>query len=73
MVYTYTEAQKQFLSLLEIAVTEGEFKFQGDDGRVFVIRPEQPTGTSPFDVPSVSFSLTKQDILQAIQASRERV
>jgi hypothetical protein len=72
MVYSYTEAREHFGSLLERAVTEGQVKFRGSDGRVFILQPEQPTRTSPLDVPSVSFSLTKREILEAIHESRER-
>ncbi len=72
MVYSYAEVRERLPSFLEMALTQGQVKFRGRDGRVFVIRPEPQTRTSPFDVPSISLSITKSDILESIQESRER-
>ncbi len=72
-VYSYAEAQERLSSLLERASTEGQVKLRSRDGRVFIIRPEQRLPkTSPFDVRSVKLSITKVDILEAIQESRAR-
>ncbi len=72
IVYTYTEDQEHFSTLLKRDATEGEVKFRDSNGQLFVIRSEPLAKTSPFDVPSVSVSLTKQEILQSIHTSRER-
>jgi hypothetical protein len=71
-VYSYAEARERLSSLLERALTEGQVKLRSRDGRVFVIRPERPPKTSPFDVRSVKLPITKVDILEAIRESRAR-
>lgn len=72
MVYSYAEVRERLSTLLERALAEGQVKFRSRDGRVFVIRPEQPLRTSPFDVRSVKLPITKLDILEAIRESRAR-
>lgn len=71
-IYSYNEAQKKLSTLLEKALREGQVKFQGADGRVFIIRPEKTQKKSPFDVRSINLGITKKDILQAIRESRSR-
>jgi hypothetical protein len=72
MAFPYVEALEWLATLLERASTEGQVKFKSRDGRVFVIRPEKPLKTSPFDVRSVKLPITKRDILEAIRESRAR-
>ena len=72
MVYSYAEVRERLSTLLERALTDGQVKFRSRDGRVFIIRPEQPLKTSPFDVRSVKLPITKLDILEAIRESRAR-
>lgn len=72
MVYSFSEARERLAALLERALKEGQVKFKNRDGRVFVIRPERPLKTSPFDVRSLNLSITKLDILEAIRESRAR-
>ncbi len=72
MVYSYAEVRERLSTLLERALAEGQVKFRSREGRVFVIRPEQPLKTSPFDVRSVKLPITKLDILEAIRESRAR-
>ena len=72
MVYSYAQVRERLSALLERALTEGQVKFRSRDGRVFIIRPEQPLKTSPFDVRSVKLPITKSDILEAIRESRAR-
>lgn len=73
MVYSYSEVRKQLPALLEEAVSEGLVKFKSKDGRVFVIRPEAKSKKiSPFDVPSVTLPVTREEIMEAVRESRER-
>lgn len=72
MVYSYAEVRERLAALLERALAEGQVKFRSRDGRVFIIRPERPLKTSPFDVRSVKLPITKLDILEAIRESRAR-
>lgn len=72
MVYSYAEVRERLSTLLERALTEGQVKFRSRDGRVFIIRPEQPLKISPFDVRSAKLPITKLDILEAIREGRAR-
>lgn len=72
IVYSYTEARQRLSALLERALSEGQVKLRSRDGRVFIIRPERPLKSSPFDVRSLKLPITKADILEAIRESRER-
>lgn len=71
-VYSYTQVRKQLSALLEKVLTEGQIKFRGRDGRVFVIRPEPLPKTSPLEVRSISLPINKEDIFEAIRESRAR-
>ena len=72
MVYSYTEARERLSALLERALSEGQVKLRSRDGRVFIIRPERPPKSSPFEVRSVQLAITKADILEAVRESRAR-
>jgi hypothetical protein len=71
-IYTSSEVQKQFSALLKKALSEGQLKFKTKDGQVFIIRPETPPKTSPFEVRSIKLPITRSDILEAIHESRAR-
>ncbi len=71
-IYTSTEVQKQFSTLLKKALSEGQVMFRTKDGQVFVIRPETPAKKSPFEVRSIKLPITRMDILEAIRESRAR-
>ncbi|MCI0553488.1 MAG: type II toxin-antitoxin system Phd/YefM family antitoxin [Anaerolineae bacterium] len=71
-VYTSSEVQKRFSTLLKKALREGQVKFKTKDGQVFVIRPETPAKKSPFEVRSIKLPITKMDILDAIREGRAR-
>ena len=72
MIYTSTEVQKQFSTLLKKALSEGQVMFRTKDGQVFVIRPEIPAKKSPFEIRSIKLPITRMDILEAIHESRAR-
>ena len=72
MVYTYSEAREQLSTLLKKALSEGQVRLRSKDGQVFIIRPEKPLKTSPFDVRSLNLPVTKPDILEAIREGRAR-
>ena len=72
MIYTSTEVQKQFSTLLKKTLSEGQVMFRTKDGQVFVIRPETPAKKSPFEVRSIKLPITRMDILEAIHESRAR-
>lgn len=70
-VFTYSEARQNLSRLLSLAQNE-EVLIRRKDGSVFVLKSRPGKNKSPFDVPGVDTSATKQDILDAIKASRER-
>jgi hypothetical protein len=72
MIYTSSEVQRQFSVLLKKAVNEGQIRFRTRDGQVFIIRPEMPPKTSPFEVRSIKLPVTRSDILESIRESRAR-
>ena len=67
--YTYTEARQKLAALLDQAAKYGEVRIRRRDGRVFVIRPEQRTG-SPLDVPGLDLKLSREEILESIREGR---
>ena len=71
-IYTSSEVQKQFSTLLKKALSEGQLKFKTKDGQIFIIRPEMPPRVSPFEVRSIKLPITRSDILEAIHESRAR-
>ena len=70
--YSYSEARERLSALLERALLEGQVKLRSRDGRIFIIRPERPQKTSPFEVRSIKLPISKVDILDAIRESRAR-
>lgn len=67
--FTYSEARQQLATLLEKARREGAVRIRRRDGQVFVLRPEQRTG-SPLDVPSLKLRISRDDLLAAVREGR---
>jgi hypothetical protein len=67
--FTYSEARQQLATLLEKARREGAVRIRRRDGQVFVLRPEQRTG-SPLDVPSLKLRISRDDLLTAVREGR---
>lgn len=72
MIYTSSEVQKQFSTLLKKALREGQVVFRTRDGQIFVIRPEKPAKKSPFEVRSIKLPITRANILEAVHEGRAR-
>jgi antitoxin Phd len=72
-IYTYSEAREKLASILEESKTE-EVIIRRRKGDMFAIIPKsgQPR-RSPFDVPGLGKSVSRQEILEAIRESRERI
>ena len=72
-VYTYSEARGKLSSILEESKTE-EVVIRRRRGDMYTIVPQSACPRrSPFDVPGLNKNVTRQDILEAISESRERV
>jgi hypothetical protein len=71
-IYTYSEAREKLSSILEESKTE-EVVIKRRRGDMYAIVPRSARPRrSPFDVPGLSKSITRQEILEAISESRER-
>ncbi len=71
-VYTYSEAREKLSNILEESKTE-EVIIKRRKGDMYAIVPQSSRPRrSPFDVPGLSKSVTRQEILEAIRESRER-
>jgi hypothetical protein len=51
---------------------DGQVRLKSRDGRIFVIRPETSSKTSPLDVRSVKLPISRAEMLEAIREGRER-
>jgi prevent-host-death family protein len=69
-VYTYSEARQKLATLLEEAVRDGEVRVRRKDGKVFVIVPDEVSG-SPLDVEGVDLDLTREEIIEFIHEGRK--
>jgi PAS domain-containing protein len=69
-VYTYSEARQQLASLLDEAVRSGEVRVRRKDGQIFVIVPENTSG-SPLDIEGVDLDLTREEIVEFIHEGRK--
>lgn len=67
--YTYSEARQRFASILERARRDGAVRIRRKDGSVFILRPEELTG-SPLDVPPVQLKLTRDEIVDFVREGR---
>lgn len=70
-VYTFSEARQKFASLLERARREGAVRVKRRDGQVFLIQPERRR-RSPLDVPGVTTSVSREEIVSVVREMRER-
>jgi hypothetical protein len=71
-VYTYSEARGKLSSILEESKTE-EVVIKRRRGDMYTIVPQSARPRrSPFDIPGLSKSITRKEILDAISESRER-
>ena len=70
--FSYSEARQRLASLLEKARREGAVRIRRRDGQVFVLRPEEQTG-SPLDVPSLRLRIPRAELLAAVREGRRPV
>jgi hypothetical protein len=71
-IYTYSEAREKLSSILEESKTqEVVIKRRKGDMYTIVPKPTRPR-RSPFDLPGLNKSISRQAILEAISESRER-
>ena len=68
-VYTYSEARQKLAKLLDQALKEGAVKIKRRDGKEFVIRPDESSG-SPLDVPPVPVDISREEIVEIVREGR---
>lgn len=69
-VYTYSEARQKLAKVLDLARTE-EIMIKKRSGEIFSVVYQRKLH-SPFDVKGVTTSVTKQEILDAVDVTRSR-
>ncbi len=69
-VFTLEEAEDKLATLLEKATLEGEVGIKGNEGRLFVLKPE--LRSSPLEVEGVDVDISREDIVSIVRESRER-
>lgn len=70
-IYTYSQARERLADILEESKKE-EVVIRRRKGDMFSIVPKSRHLRSPFDVPGLRKGITKREILEAIQESREQ-
>ena len=71
-VYTYSQARQKLADILEESKKE-EVVIRRRKGDMFSIIPKSQARRSPFDVPGLRKGITREEILEAIRESRERI
>jgi hypothetical protein len=70
-IYTYSQARERLADILEESKKE-EVVIRRRKGDMFSIVPKSRRLLSPFDVPGLRKGITKREIVEAIQESREQ-
>ena len=70
-VYTFSEAKKNFSSVLDLAKKEGHVQISGLDGQTFIITPVI-SKKSPLDIGGVNLNLTPEEIVAYVREGIER-
>ena len=70
--YNYSEAQQNFSTILNLALTEEVF-IKERNGRRFKITPvEVVVNKSPFDVPGINTDISTSEMISFLKESRMR-
>lgn len=71
-IYTYSQARERLADILEESKKE-EIIIRRRKGDMFSIVPKMPIRRSPFDVTGLQKNISRKEILEAIQDSREQL
>ena len=69
VIYTYSKARQNFLSVLKQAAKDGEVLIRKKDGQTFTLKPLQQT-KSPLDIEGIDLGINTKDIIEAVRESR---
>ena len=70
-IYTYSRARQQLASLLKEASRQGRVQIRRRDGSVFEVSPARSV-KSALEVPGLATSVTAEEIVSVVRASRRR-
>jgi antitoxin (DNA-binding transcriptional repressor) of toxin-antitoxin stability system len=70
-VYTFSEAQQNFASLLDQAKEEGAVQITRKDGQLFTLMPATPK-KSPLEITGVNLNMTSDEIVGFVREGRDR-
>lgn len=70
-IYTYSQARERLANILEESKKE-EIIIRRRKGDLFSVVPKTPVRRSPFDIAGLQKNISRKEILEAIQESRER-
>ncbi|MDR0811269.1 MAG: hypothetical protein LBN23_03200 [Paludibacter sp.] len=68
--YDYLEAQRDFTSLLDTALTQDVMVKQRDGQRFRIISIKENASKSPFEVAGINTDITTDEIVEIIRQSR---
>ncbi|MDI6803410.1 MAG: type II toxin-antitoxin system Phd/YefM family antitoxin [Bacteroidota bacterium] len=69
--YSVTKAKKNLERLLEQSKKKGIVKIKREDGRIFVLKPEN-NNSSPLEVDGIDLKIDTDEIIKIIRESRKR-
>ena len=67
--YSFTEAHRNFATLLDQAAREGGVLIERRNGQTFIIKPYKQVD-SPLNVKGLKLNLEREDVLESIQEAR---
>jgi len=70
-IYTFSQARQELARILEESKNE-EVIISRRSGDSFAIVPQKPRHRSPFDVPGLNKEISRRDIIEALDESKER-
>jgi len=66
-VYNYSKARQNLAAVLDQAAREGEVRIKRRDGQVFVIKPEDGTG-SALDIEGVNLNISTDEVVAILHS-----
>ena len=69
-IFTLEEAEDKLTTLLQKAAIDGEVGIKGQEGRLFVLRPDMRR--SPLEIEGVDVDISRDEIVSIVRESRER-
>jgi hypothetical protein len=71
-IYNYSEARKNFSTVLNVALNEDVIIACRDGSRFKLMSVEKKNKKSPLDIPGIKTDVTMQEIVDSVREGRER-